>query len=224
MAHSHSTDWERFARQNPLWYIWTDFNGDEAAFWASGQKDARQILAQTQAHLPATDKVIEIGAGVGRLLAPMSATFAHCVGVDIAPTMLQELQRYWPAHATHPNLAVYEAHQPWETQPADLIYSLLVFQHLETWSEISSYIQKIARALKPGGVACLQFDTRPQNWRYKLRNHLPDSLLPKPWRRGIRRIRRRPADLLASFAAQGLNLLQEHKAHSAEHIFVLQKP
>ena len=42
-------------------------------------------------------------------------------------------------------------------------------------------------------MALLQFDTRRASLSYRLRNALPDPLLPRPWRRGIRRIRHPPS-------------------------------
>jgi hypothetical protein len=72
-------------------------------------------------------------------------------------------------------------------------------------------------------MALLQFDTRPRSPAYRLRNALPDGLLRRQWRRGIRRIRRRPAQLAALFDAAGLPVVRELGPRTEEHVFILRK-
>ncbi len=85
-------------------------------------------------------------------------------------------------------------------------------------------MHRLTAALKPGGVALLQFDTRPQTQAYRLRNTLPDVLLPRPWRRGIRRIRRSPDDLAKILTDAGFERVRDEGKGTEEHVFVLRKP
>jgi hypothetical protein len=83
------------------------------------------------------------------------------------------------------------AHEGWDLQgPIDFAYSHIVLQHIEDWALIDAYFARVARALGPGGVFYAQFDTRSPNTFYRLRHLLPDAVLPRNHRRGIRRIRR----------------------------------
>jgi hypothetical protein len=73
-------------------------------------------------------------------------------------------------------------------------------------------------------MALLQFDTRRPTAAYRLRNALPDVFLPRPWRQGIRRIRRSPSQLAALFDDAGLQLVRELGPQTEEHVFILRKP
>ncbi len=221
--------WEAFAREDAEFYIAARSvpDGDEQArhdFFESGRETAAWILEQVAGELPGQDLAVEIGCGVGRLLLPMTERFSHVIGVDIAPTMLAKLEancrRFGIANA-EPRLA----HEPWDRRgEADLVYSWLVFQHITDWQLIASSVQRLAGTLKPGGVALLQFDTRRPSPAYRLRNTLPDPLLPRTWRKSIRRIRRKPSQLTAMFDDVGLQPVRETGPRTEEHVFILRKP
>ncbi|MFI5893718.1 hypothetical protein ACIA5D_26790 [Actinoplanes sp. NPDC051513] len=48
----------------------------------------------------------------------------------------------------------------------DLVYSLIVFQHIADWTAIVEYFSRIGACLAPGGVCWVQFDTRPVTLPY----------------------------------------------------------
>ena len=104
---------------------------------------------------------------------------------------------------------------------AHLVYSWLVLQHLEDFELITTTVRRLAGALAADGVALLQFDTRRASAAYRLRNALPDVLLPRLWRRGIRRIRRKPSQLERLFETAGLACLDQQGADTELHVFVL---
>lgn len=207
MSNDHP--WERFAQRGAEQYILTGIGtapapAESELFFESGRRDAAWMLEEVGDLLPGGDLAIEIGCGVGRLLIPMSSRFRRVVGVDVAPTMLAKLAgncERFGAGNVQPALA----DEPWD-QPgqADFIYGWLVFQHIADVQAVEKLLRRIAVAIKPGGVALLQFDTRPRTPLYRLRNALPDVLLPWTWRRGIRRIRRSPAQVAALLRAAGL--------------------
>lgn len=101
------------------------------------------------------------------------------------------------------------------------IYSLLVFQHIPDFGIIDSYLEAVSRLLSPDGVAYLQFDTRDQTFPYWVKMALPDSLLPRFWRRGVRRIRRSSSEIECSLARKGLKIIGEKSPRSAYHRYVL---
>jgi ubiquinone/menaquinone biosynthesis C-methylase UbiE len=110
-----------------------------------------------------------------------------------------------------------------ENDTFDLVYSYIVFQHIPEEAVIESYLREISRVLKPGGRAALQFDTRPEGALVKLYKSLPDSLLPRPHRRFIRRYRRRPERLQILMEGAGLTIADEQGRRTAEHFFLLKK-
>ncbi|MHC4217790.1 MAG: class I SAM-dependent methyltransferase [Planctomycetota bacterium] len=221
--------WEAFAREDAELYILGRSvpAGDEEArarFFQSGRETATWMLDQVAGELPGRDLAIEIGCGVGRVLIPMAGCFSRVIGVDAAPTMLKKLQAncaHFGIHNAEPRL-VDEA---WNGDgEADLVYSWLVFQHLEDPALVDSSVRRLADALRSGGAALLQFDTRPPSAVYRLRNALPDAVLPRPWRRGIRRMRRTPGWLAKLFVAAGLQLVRQIGPQTEEHVFILRKP
>jgi SAM-dependent methyltransferase len=219
--------WEAFAKENAEFYIYTmpdvDFAtpAGQALFRQSGRDGVERILQESKPYLNRFDRAIEIGCGVGRLALPMAERFAEVIGVDIAPTMISKLGDYSRA-AGASNVRGFLAHEAWFDQgPADFVYSLIVFQHIESWTVIADYFARIARCLAEDGICYAQFDTRRQTLPYLGIRVLPDAVLPRPARRGIRRVRRRPVDLRRLFNSCGLTVLEELRADSDFHVFLL---
>jgi SAM-dependent methyltransferase len=79
-----------------------------------------------------------------------------------------------------------------DSESVCFVFSHLVFQHVTDDAIVESYLREIARVLRPGGVAAVQFDTRRTRLFAGLVQRLPDPLLQDIRRRGIRR-HRRPA-------------------------------
>ena len=207
--------WETLARENAEFYIKTDLAaGDE--FFASGERDAAHIVTLCARFLPAQSAphsaALEIGCGIGRLTLPMARRFGRVVAVDIAPTMLRRLAENCAARGTT-NVTPRLAAEAWERDgPIDFAYSRIVFQHIAAWSAVDDYLRRISRCLSQSGICYAQFDTRPATPLYHLKNALPDAVLPRTWRRGVRRIRRGMASIRDSAASAGLSVLLERGA------------
>jgi SAM-dependent methyltransferase len=219
--------WEHFAQVDAEYYVLTDIGRepDEEGRWkffASGEAEADRILTRCEPHLGGRDLAIEIGCGVGRVAIPISRNFGRVLGVDVAPTMLGKLRENAAKAGAlvEPVLAADSWDEP---ERADLAYSVLVFQHLPAFAEIAAYVHRVAQALKPTGIGYLQFDTRPATLAYRARNVLPDAVLPRRWRRGLRRIRRSAASLRELFREAELKILAEAAPDSEEHVFIVRR-
>jgi SAM-dependent methyltransferase len=216
-----------FAQENAEYYIYTasdvDFTTPEgrSLFLRSGREDVTQILAEAAPYVNGWHRAVEIGCGVGRLTVPMAERFDEVVAVDIAPTMLRKLAANTRGAGMH-NVRGFLPDEPWFDQgKADLVYSLIVFQHIESWPEIARYFSRIATCLAPDGACYAQFDTRPPTLPYLVLGFLPDAVLPRPWRKGIRRIRRSRTTLLDLFDSCGLRVACERRPDGERHAFVL---
>src|SRR4051812_45989523 len=66
--------WERLAREDAEFYIWTDLAPDDD-FYRSGERDVERILSFSAPHITRWSAALEIGCGVGRLTIPMSSHF-----------------------------------------------------------------------------------------------------------------------------------------------------
>jgi len=220
--------WEEFAQQDAEFYILTNVDDESAGdrlerFYASGQESVDHLLGVVGDALQSHGRALEIGCGMGRISFPMSKHFEQLVGVDIAPTMIEKLKAN-AASMGFENVEGALAGDAWDApQSLDFAYSWLVFQHIEDWDVIAGYIERLGEAIRPGGIACLQFDTRPENLAYRIRPFVPSALLPRTWKTGIRRIRRSVPLLMESFERCGFELVAEDGQGGIEHIFVLRR-
>jgi ubiquinone/menaquinone biosynthesis C-methylase UbiE len=97
------------------------------------------------------DVILEIGAGVGRVGQRLAPLCAKWVGADVSGRMLRHLRRRLE---TLPNVesVVLNGYDlsPFPVASFDLVYSTVVFMHLEEW-ERYRYVREGLRVLKPGG-------------------------------------------------------------------------
>jgi SAM-dependent methyltransferase len=225
-----AAEWERFAEDNAYEYIKTDLaDRSGEAFWQSGEAAVREEFVPLLDELRfARDCGLEIGCGVGRLVLPFSRLFGRMIGVDISEGMVRRAQE----HARQRKIANVQfvaitepsrliAALPQDVGRVSFIYSVLVFQHIPDFQTIESYIAAIGQMLSHDGAAYLQFDTRPQTLPYHVKTAMPDFVLPKYWRRGIRRIRRSSLEIERAFARHGLKVVQERTPGSADHRYLL---
>jgi SAM-dependent methyltransferase len=225
--------WESFAKIDPYLYIFTDMKRtDPNAFWQSGEQVVHaELLPLLHVHSLRPLLGLELGSGVGRLVFPLARHFRRVVGVDIAKGMVHRAKSIARDNGIG-NVSFISISDPEDflqragdfTGSCDLIYSLLVFQHISEFSIIEAYLQVIRVLLHERGVAYLQFDTRPQDFGYHLKTRLPDFLLPRFWRRGIRRIRRSSVDIEACIRRARMEIVGQYSPHTAYHRYVLRPP
>jgi len=217
--------WERFAREDPLHYIDPTVSPGMSIeqFVASGEPLVAVAL-DWAAPLPGHARALEIGCGVGRFTTALAQRFARVDAIDVSPTMLALAGRLGlPANA-HLHLGSGRDLSGLSDGAFDLAFSHLVFQHIAERSAIRSYLGELTRTLRPGGVAVLQFDTRPRSAAATALHALPDPLLPRLRRRGARR-HRVPQRLLRAWVDDaGLTLGAERGTGTAEHWLRLLRP
>lgn len=101
---------------------------------------------------------LEIGHGGGRLIAASARHFKKVIGVDIHgenELVEDELQSR--------GISNFQLHRtdgktiPLDNEAVDVVYSMIVFQHLEHIDIFKSYIEECCRVLKPGGLAIIYF-------------------------------------------------------------------
>jgi SAM-dependent methyltransferase len=228
--HVRRTEWESFANENPYHYICTDLpNNDGDGFWLSGEQMIRREI------LPLLDKydierraALEMGCGVGRLALALAPHFQKVLGLDIAGGMISRASAAALGRRID-NATFIKIDDPGRIgnqlgsylRGIDLVYSYLVFQHIDSFEVIDAYLNTVGEVLSPDGIAFLQFDTRPKNFFYYAKGVLPDTFLPRNWRRGIRRIRREAAEIEACFDRAALDIVESIAPHTDLHRYVV---
>jgi SAM-dependent methyltransferase len=224
-AVSADPRWERFAREDPLHYIDPRVSRGMSIeqFVASGEPLVASAL-DWAAPLPGHERALEIGGGVGRFTTALASRFARVDAVDVSETMIALARRLGPAANVTLHVGSGRDLAPLRDGAFDLAFSHLVFQHISDGAAIASYLRELTRTLRPGGVAALQFDTRPGSAAASALHALPDPLLPRLRRRGARRHRLDRWLLRAWIAEAGLELTDERDPGTAEHWVRLLRP
>jgi SAM-dependent methyltransferase len=158
-------DWNRRAQEDARYY--TAFGRrkqDDAEFVATASEVLSRItleFARLPPHRPMrARRFLEIGCGIGRLLAPLSQFCGEIHGVDIADEMIR-MGRERLADIAH-------AHLHWTRDSDlaafaddsfDLVYSFAVMQHLPHEAPFWRYLAESARVLKEAGVLLQQFNS-----------------------------------------------------------------
>jgi SAM-dependent methyltransferase len=225
-----SEQWEHFAESDPYLYILTTMKrSDPHVFWESGEQIVRKELlplVQLRAIRPLV--ALEIGSGIGRIALPLARHFREVVGVDIAPGMVKRAVSFAGDNSVK-NTSFVSISGPEDflqrtgnyAGKCDLIYSLLVFQHIPEFSMIEGYLHALRVLLHPQGLAYLQFDTRPKDLPYRIKTRLPDFFLPRFWRRGIRRVRRSPEEIESCIRGAEMEIVGELTPRTAYHRYIL---
>ncbi len=102
--------------------------------------------------------VVEIGCGIGRLLKPLSQEHEKVIGFDISQRMIEEADVYLSNHKdnTETYLLGLDGKFPLESETVDLVYSIVVFQHIHDIVIIKKYLKESMRILKKGGLIRIQ--------------------------------------------------------------------
>lgn len=213
---SANSPWEDFARSDPQYYIDPRLGpGAPAEEFREGGRALVDMALGWAGELSAYDRALEIGCGLGRNTVHLARHFGEVDGVDVSPTMIRSARELGVPENVRLHVGSGRDLGGFEDRSFAFVFSFLVFQHVAEDAVIGSYLSEIARVLRPTGVAVLQFDTRPATTLSALAQRIPDPLLPKSRRRGIRRYRRRASQIRELGAAAGLTLEAERDPDTA---------
>jgi ubiquinone/menaquinone biosynthesis C-methylase UbiE len=160
--------WNKLGEQDPLWAILTrpDKKGGRwtiEEFFQQGVAEIDSVMEYLRnlgiKARPA--KALDFGCGVGRLTQALAGYCDQVVGVDIAPSMIEQAIRF----NSQGDRCRYLVNAGADLtlvggERFDLIYTNMVLQHMPP-AYSSRYIGEFVRILGPGGVAVFQIPAKP---------------------------------------------------------------
>jgi ubiquinone/menaquinone biosynthesis C-methylase UbiE len=177
----HQQDWNDLAELDPLWAILQapakrHGRWDIQEFLESGKRQIGDtiehgaLLGYPRGH----ESALDFGCGVGRLTRALDDSFESCVGVDVAPAMIEQARRL---NADRPSCSfVLNARDDLEfaaDRSFDFVYSDIVLQHIPSRAMVERYVFEFARILRPGGLLVFQLPSytplrRRVQWRRRV--------------------------------------------------------
>jgi len=162
---NYKTTWDAKSTTPTHAMLSVDGSANEERLRTSGAYTARMVTAALD--LKPTDRVLELGCGVGRIGHELAPHVAHWEGADISANMLK---------VARDRLAGFKNVGLTELTSSDLkalpdasfdkAYCIAVFIHMDK-EDFYLYLEDLARVLKPGGLVF--FDTwntsHPVGWR-----------------------------------------------------------
>jgi SAM-dependent methyltransferase len=220
-------DWDELAQLDPYWAICTTpgkrFGAwDTREFFATGEREVEAVLAEAErlGTPGARGEALDFGCGLGRLTRALADRFDRCVGVDIAPRMVEgasELNADRPGceFRVNPGADLTQ----FDDSRFDLVYSSIVLQHVPRREWIEAYLREFVRVLRPGGALVFTLPSHiPLVYRAQWRRRLYHGLrrLGVPADTVYRRLRLQPiamsflpeADVTATLTAAGARVLR----------------
>jgi ubiquinone/menaquinone biosynthesis C-methylase UbiE len=152
---------EKSSKVDGEFLSWFDTSENKKESFYSGEWDfSHHIFSQVVEYIdrPTNLKALEIGYGGGRMICAASGYFLSVVGLDIHNQSDRVLNLLKDKGVNNVELITLDNKTfPILDESIDLVYSFIVFQHLESIEVLEYYISECARILKRGGVGCIYF-------------------------------------------------------------------
>lgn len=167
---TYETRWDRSAGTAEEARLAVDGSASEEVLRRTGAWAADQVAAALD--ISESDRVLELGCGVGRIGLELAPRCREWHGVDISSNMLGVAEERLGQLA---NVYFHKIRrtslEAFEDASIDKIYCSAVFIHLDK-EDVFLFLREFARILKPGGLA--YFETwnlgHPAGWKYFLMN------------------------------------------------------
>jgi SAM-dependent methyltransferase len=158
--------WDERAQEDALYFVDNELaygDPDEEAFWAKGTEVVDNILEFAATGIEPTDRVVEIGCGVGRLTRELAGLASHVDAIDVSEQML-DLARSYNAHLTNVTWIAGDGESlaGIADESADVCFSHVVFQHIPDPEITLGYVREMGRVLATGGWAAFQISNDPR--------------------------------------------------------------
>ncbi len=137
---------------------------DDAEFYASGARSLAQIFPEGLGSIPQSAFILDLGCGKGRVARALATARndVRVIGIDVAPSMISRAYAD-NAHIGNLQFCVGDGNSLsiFPDDLFDLVYSIIVFQHLPRHIT-GQYVSEAARVLKKGGRLVFQVQQRKE--------------------------------------------------------------
>ncbi len=179
MPEKYVKDWNELANADAKWSIVSDPSKkydqwDDIEFFKTGEEDIKAFMEKINVSGLTVDKneALDFGCGIGRLSNALSKYYKKVFGIDISDKMISDAKKI---HKKNENIKFIKNTEPdlkiFEDEKFDLIYSLIVLQHIPKKKLIKSFLKEFIRISKKGGIIFFQLPS------IKNRSYLFDNLL-----------------------------------------------
>jgi ubiquinone/menaquinone biosynthesis C-methylase UbiE len=135
---------------------------DQREFFRTGEREIDEVMtASAKLGYPnGRERALDFGCGVGRLTRALARNFVESYGVDISGGMLSQAKAL---NSDVPNCQFLQNDKAelgmFKDHTFDLIYTVLVLQHLPSRRIACALIREFVRILKPGGLLMFHVPT-----------------------------------------------------------------
>ena len=158
--------WNELAQTAEDAFLYVGGTRDEAALDATAVHTVEMLKATVG--LKESDNMLEIGCGVGRVGKSLAPLVKSWLGCDASGAMVEHARSRLGAF-DNVELRETSGHdlQPIADESMDVVYSTVVFMHLDEWDRYR-YVQEAFRVLRPGGrFWCDNISIMTENgWKY----------------------------------------------------------
>src|SRR5579864_6394244 len=98
--HNLQKTWDTLGQKDAFWAILTDTSKkgkrwEQKEFFATGKTEIKEVMKEikTLKKPPKTKKALDFGCGIGRLTQALAYHFDEVVGVNIAPSMIEQAKK-----------------------------------------------------------------------------------------------------------------------------------
>ena len=175
-------------RTKPIPY-YNDEEFDYQKYWQTREYENqadKMALRKLLKLIPKKGKIIDIGAGFGRLTPIYASLFNHCLLIEPSGKLLKGAKKFCQKYSNVDFQKSFVEKLPVEDESSDVALMIRVAHHL---ADLEKMIAEIKRVLKPGGFFILEFANKMHfknrlravlhfNWRF-FTDHTPESLKTK---------------------------------------------
>ncbi|MGD8413570.1 MAG: class I SAM-dependent methyltransferase [Candidatus Latescibacterota bacterium] len=165
--------WDKKARENATYYVssYQEYDDqDLEEFWKWGDKLAERFLGESGIAFTGSEKMLEIGCGVGRMTRYFARGFKEVHGIDVSEEMIKRARENL---VDSENVQLHVGNGCdlglFEDGAFDFVFSYITFQHIPDVSVTLNYIREAGRVLRNGGHFYFQVNNVHPGIRSRLR-------------------------------------------------------